>query len=225
MSTYVISDTHFGHLNILAYEPVRLQMVCDYAKSHNLAENSSVELFDAFNELYKDKDIPEVRAKLWKYVEWHTEMLVEEWNSVVRNDDMVYFLGDFTLSPSKEIIQRLTGRLRGSKVLIAGNHDVRKPKDYVELGWTYAIPFCKEEKRKSLEYQPGVHLMHIPPTKEEAEANPNRIYIFGHVHGKHCDADDELNCRCVCVERQFGRPLDLDRLIMNIKERLAHGKE
>ena len=76
-----------------------------------------------------------------------------------------------------------------------------------------------------MEYQPGVHLMHTPPTKEEAEANPNQIYIFGHVHGKHCDADDEPNCRGVCVERQSGLPIDLDKLITNIKEHLAHGKK
>ena len=64
MSVYVISDTHFGHLNMLAYESIRLQMVCEYANKHGLSENSSVELFNAFNELYTDKDNPEVKAKL-----------------------------------------------------------------------------------------------------------------------------------------------------------------
>lgn len=64
MSTYVISDTHFGHLNILAYEPIRLQMVCEYANRHDLSEKSSAELFDTFNELYKDKVDPEVKTKL-----------------------------------------------------------------------------------------------------------------------------------------------------------------
>jgi len=50
------------------------------------------------------------------------EMLVHNWNALVRPDDTVYHLGDVALGPidhSLSYIERLNGR----KILVVGNHD------------------------------------------------------------------------------------------------------
>lgn len=50
------------------------------------------------------------------------ETLIENHNKHVKNDDEVYFLGDFGFSNEKNIDDILT-RLNGKKYIILGNHD------------------------------------------------------------------------------------------------------
>ena len=50
------------------------------------------------------------------------EDLIQRWNSVVSADDLVYYLGDFSMSPNA--IPRVLPRLNGKeKHLLFGNHD------------------------------------------------------------------------------------------------------
>ena len=131
-------------------------------------------------------------------------------SNVEEKEDLVYILGDFTLSRRKEIIKNLVNRLNGRKVLIMGNHDTRKPKDYVECGFETAI-------RKPIMVEPGVVLMH-EPFIEEKYIFPNYIYFFGHVHSNHTLMDDYSNCMCVSVERTGYKPIDLDESIGIIRK-------
>lgn len=50
------------------------------------------------------------------------EMLIENWNSVVGEDDTVYHLGDVGLGPWEDWDNSLS-RLNGHKILVIGNHD------------------------------------------------------------------------------------------------------
>ena len=50
------------------------------------------------------------------------EKFVENWNEVVRPDDKVFVLGDYSFRESHET-EVLTSRLRGNKFLVRGNHD------------------------------------------------------------------------------------------------------
>ena len=55
------------------------------------------------------------------------EVLIRNWNAVVRPDDIVYHLGDFAFGLGDELrVRSLFARLMGRKRLIIGNHDVRK---------------------------------------------------------------------------------------------------
>lgn len=140
----------------------------------------------------------------YRDVDHMTEELIKNWNNVVAKDDIVYVLGDFTLSRHKEYIAELCSRLNGNKVLIMGNHDTRKPKDYIEAGFIQAT-------RKPILLEPRLVLMHEPPQDEDIWFRCK--YIFGHVHDKKCDADDFGNCACVSVERINYTPVDLDKLL------------
>lgn len=46
--------------------------------------------------------------------------LIKRWNQLVKPEDTVYYLGDFSLSPSALWIVR---QLNGTKSLVPGNHD------------------------------------------------------------------------------------------------------
>lgn len=144
------------------------------------------------------------------------EKLIELWNSTVSTGDIVYVLGDFTLSRKLATIQSLTNRLNGDKILIMGNHDTRKPKDYVECGFKVAI-------RRPIMVDPGVILMHEPFTDSFLIAL-NYFYFFGHVHSKKTLMDEYSNCFCVSVERIGYKPIDLDKCLREMKDHIKQNK-
>lgn len=137
--------------------------------------------------------------------------LIKLWNSVVGKNDLVYVLGDFTLSRKIDVIKALVNQLNGRKILIMGNHDTRKPKDYIECGFEVAT-------RRPMMVEPGVILMHEPFDDESFIAS-NYIYFFGHVHTNHTLMDEYPNCMCVSIERIDYRPIDLDECIKRLRNR------
>lgn len=138
--------------------------------------------------------------------------LIYQWNMFVDKDDIVYVLGDFTLSRRKEIIKELVNKLNGEKILIMGNHDTRKPKDYIQCGFDVAT-------RKPMMVEPGVILMH-EPFYDSSFIAPNYIYFFGHVHNNQTPMDEYPNCMCVSVERIDYSPIELDTTIKKVRERM-----
>ena len=161
------------------------------------------------------ENIIQYEGRPFKNAKEMDERLITFWNSVVGNDDLVYALGDFTLSRRISIIKELVARLHGRKVLIMGNHDTRKPKDYIECGFEVAI-------RKPVMVEPGVILMH-EPFMDVSLVAPNYLYFFGHVHANKTPMDECPNCMCVSVERIGYRPIDLDEYIRKLRK--SNGKE
>ena len=60
----------------------------------------------------------------FKNVEDMNETLIENWNRVVGQDDIVFHLGDFCLGGSHEWT-KILNRLNGKIYLILGNHDLK----------------------------------------------------------------------------------------------------
>lgn len=50
------------------------------------------------------------------------ETIIENWNSVVAPEDMVYHLGDIALGPIDQSLAKVA-RLNGHKIAVLGNHD------------------------------------------------------------------------------------------------------
>ena len=68
------------------------------------------------------------RLRPWTSHEEADEHMIKQWNSVVKHEDRVYLLGDIVLHRrALPVLYRLQGR----KVLIKGNHDIFKLKDYL----------------------------------------------------------------------------------------------
>lgn len=53
----------------------------------------------------------------------HDNDIIAKHNSIVTDEDEVYFLGDFTFSKDKKYVESLLVRLNGKKFFIKGNHD------------------------------------------------------------------------------------------------------
>ena len=102
--TFIISDTHFGHDNIVAFEPSR----------GFLADLHSV---------YNDLDL----------INQVNYGLVKNWNSVIGKTDTVLHLGDLAWG-GYDKIKTWVKRLNGNIILIRGNHDSGNYGFYNEIG-------------------------------------------------------------------------------------------
>jgi calcineurin-like phosphoesterase family protein len=58
--------------------------------------------------------------------EQHDEAIIDQWNHLVRRDDLVWHLGDVGLGNETRILEQ-AARLNGRKQLITGNHDACWP--------------------------------------------------------------------------------------------------
>lgn len=192
--TYFISDTHFGHFNILKYEPIRLEVTIEYVLSKKLVNLTKEQLVDLFNVACETKD--EALKKQWN--EWHNAMVISKWNSVIKNDDVVWFLGDFAFS--NKVAQECGRKLNGIKRMIMGNHDREKPEFYYTCGFTYVSPYPIMLKKFFI-------LSHAP--LEYMNDKCPFFNIYGHVHSNKVYQTTTEYSQCVCIERQNFEPITI----------------
>jgi calcineurin-like phosphoesterase family protein len=116
----------------------------------------------------------------FKDVEEMNTALVNNWNSVVDKNDIVFHAGDFCFGGTKQwvyILERLNGRI----YLAAGNHDKSIPVNR----------FVKVEQRFNLLIQDGAHKQRITidhyPLTSWYQSGIGSWMLHGHCHGMFKD--------------------------------------
>jgi calcineurin-like phosphoesterase family protein len=174
-NTFFISDTHFGHKNIVNF-------------THN------------------DKPL-----RPFASAEEMDEALVENWNRVVGDKDTVYHLGDVAINrKALPIMDRLNGR----KVLIKGNHDIFKLKDYVK--------YFDDIRAYKVMPARGIICSHIPIHPDSLSRWKVNIHGHLHAHRVMIEMDDgEILTHgkyiSVCVEQINYTPIAFDEILGMIK--------
>lgn len=132
------------------------------------------------------------------------ECLVDHWNSVVRDEDLVYHLGDVYMGGgfSRDYTRSLLSRLKGRKRLILGNHDTGK--DDVLRGAFQKIDVW----RKKPMGLPCI-LTHIPVHVDTLDENKAPINVHGHIHTRVLPDKRYIN---VSVEQINYTPVNLEEL-------------
>ena len=97
------------------------------------------------------------------------EYIINKWNSIVTENDVVYHLGDVGFVSTEELKQ-LVERLNGTKILIRGNHDYKRGLN----GWK-EVGFSEVYKKKLI-------LENLILTHEPIEVEENYINVFGHIY-------------------------------------------
>lgn len=136
-------------------------------------------------------------------VEEMNEALINNWNSVVKEDDYVYCLGDFCLG-GVEIVKDLCSKLNGHKILVKGNHDHCTNKVYKEAGFEQVAQENLIVRFDHLDKT--IHFSHHRKADEET----HYLNLYGHVHDR--PSDDDMH-RCVCVEVINYTPILLEDII------------
>jgi len=136
--TKIISDTHFGHFRVLAFEPIRVEYLADYNTD---VITECEELLQLLQTIPEDEQRGHTRInELGKFlIPYHDEMLVEKWNNVVGPEDTVLHMGDFAFRD----IEGWTKKLNGNKILLRGNHDLKNARTYIDAGWKDVIENIK----------------------------------------------------------------------------------
>lgn len=104
---------------------------------------------------------------------------IDAWNSVVRNQDRVFVLGDFSFYDTEKT-QQILNKLAGQKFLIKGNHDRSKILKKLK-GFTNVVDYL-ELKYENEGRQEMVCLSHFPILSWHQRAK-GAWHLHGHCHG------------------------------------------
>ena len=143
---------------------------------------------------FTDRDGKLIRGSKFASVEEMDEHMVERWNSVVKDGDKVYHLGDVYFAQGHRILTRL----KGQKRLILGNHDNGKDQNLVRhfgkvVVWRMFTEF-------------DMLLTHVPVHPQSLQYGV-KYNIHGHLHQNSVNDDRYYN---VSVEQIDYTPVHIE---------------
>lgn len=113
------------------------------------------------------------------------EVLIERWNRVVKPEDTIYHLGDFSMGV-KENIPVILERLNGYKILIRGNHD--RSAEYMKQSG-----FNEVHEKMFLNTEYGMMFLAHIPTPNGHWAETAKYHLCGHVHDLWIKKESMIN--------------------------------
>lgn len=178
--TFVASDIHLNHANILSY--------CQHRDNRGM----TVEQLEVLHEENIDAYLELTREAIFSM----NELIISNWNSVVAPKDDVYILGDVAMGQIVEA-PALIRRMNGNKMLVRGNHDKTLSKriktdpeyadlfvwvrDYYEVGYKHSVT----GKKYSL-------VMSHFPFRMWNHMSQGSMMLHGHLHGSPCDVPGRI---------------------------------
>ena len=133
---------------------------------------------------YYHNNVIEYSNRPFRDLEEMHDTLVNNWNTVVKKNDIVYHLGDFCLTTNVSQIQAILRRLNGKIRLIQGNHDKWVKKiDIIDpdrkIEW---VKSYHQEKFTIGNIVYPVVMMHFPIHKWD-KCHFGSYHFHGHSHG------------------------------------------
>lgn len=144
----------------------------------------------------------------WDDAEKMTEDMIEFYNELVDDKDRVYILGDVAFKNSD--MQRTIPRMKGRKVLVPGNHDPTRMRQYFNLF----------DDVRGYVVKKGFIMSHVPIHVQSLSRWS--LNIHGHLHNNVVTLGPEYDegapipdtrYYCACVERTDFRPKLLDEIL------------
>lgn len=155
-------------------------------------------------------------------IEEHDEAVIQNWNSLVKSDDIVYHLGDVMLNDDEhglKCLQRLNGHIQ----MVRGNHDTNSRLfKYAECwnvesvgDWATVIKSGKQ----------SIYLSHYPTITSNYDVDKplkaRVINVCGHSHTKDPFADWDKGLIFHCeLDTNNCKPWNLEDILKAIRKRL-----
>ena len=136
------------------------------------------------------------------------EIIIRNFNQVVKPEDITIHAGDFTLTKNREEVQkRYVSRLRGTHIFLNGSHDnwLRNDKSIQQI-YQLRIKELNDQLIVACHYA-----MHVWP-----QSHYNSWHVYGHSHGRlqlHGKSYD------VGVDNNYFYPVSLEQLVEIMRER------
>lgn len=118
-------------------------------------------------------------------IQEHDEILIQNWNKVVKPNDIVWHLGDVVFGTDAGYGESILRRLNGDKRLIMGNHDNLKKIDYTSF-FTGVYGFWALKHK--------IALSHFPLHSQQQYRY--KANIHGHLHSHNIDDPWYVNVSC-----------------------------
>jgi len=137
-------------------------------------------------------------------IEDHDNVIIDYINALVRPVDKLYILGDVVMYRRNfDILDRIVTKKR---ILIRGNHDIFKLKDY--------LPYFKDIRAYKVMPKHGLIFSHCPihPCQMEGRWKLN---VHGHMHHNFIEDKRYFN---ICPERVGYKPIELEEILAKLKE-------
>ena len=155
-------------------------------------------------------------------IEEHDGTIINNFNSLVSDDDEVFILGDLMLVNNDNGIECLK-KLNGKKYFIIGNHDTDSRLELYKninlecLGYSTLISVNKYH----------LYLSHYPSTTSNYDSDKplktRIINISGHTHCKE-KFNNLTGSYNVALDAHNNFPVEFNTIISDVKERLEDGK-
>lgn len=153
----------------------------------------------------------------------HDDALVKNWNSVVREEDEVYILGDIMLNDDKHGIEYFN-QLNGIKHIILGNHDTAKrQKLFTELNDVKDIKLADMFGYGKFKF----FLCHYPVMTafmDDKKISQHLICLCGHTHFEEKFYYDNPYVYNVALDAHNMFPIDIETIIKDVKEKVLSEK-
>jgi len=158
-------------------------------------------------------------ARGFSSVDEMNEILVENYNKIVKSSDICYILGDCYLNCTDEQGIEMLERLNGNKQLIIGNHDTDKKLDAMEQAGVFqSVRFAAGLKLSKHKY---AYMSHFPTMTGNGK-DAHIISLYGHTHQKLPKMENSsIVGYNVGVDAWNNRPVAIEE----IKELLRHENE
>jgi len=134
------------------------------------------------------------------------KFMINEWNSIIKDYDLVYYLGDFGLGSPKYLYENIISKLNGKIYFIKGNHD--KSIDKIQNKYN-SFEWIKDFYKLKIENKQPISLFHRPIESWDNK-NYGSIHFHGHSHGKCRIIENRLD---VGVDNIGYKPLKLEELL------------
>jgi calcineurin-like phosphoesterase family protein len=132
------------------------------------------------------------------------EVMIQNWNSIVRPGDKVYHLGDVFFG-DRDYFKRMWPRLMGSKRLIVGNHD--------DVPFLSSGGFFAKVQMWRIFAEFNILMSHVPLHESGLYRSKNRdtpmLNVHGHIHQHKSPKGPYHN---VCVEQTNYTPVHIEDL-------------
>lgn len=166
MKTYISSDLHLSHGNIMLFNPLtrKKYLECVGDPDQLLIDIPLLEKHDRYKILGKAAD-------------YMNEQIVTEWNQTVNTRDLVYILGDVAFCSAKHATELLS-QMNGRKILVVGNHDAAliKHKEFHDQ-------FEQVESYLEVKHNGANICMSHYPFASWNRRHHGAIMFHGHLHG------------------------------------------